>query len=362
LNNSKTILICPLDWGLGHASRDIYLIHKLKEKGYDIIIGADKLPLKLLRTEFPELPWIKFPSYTISYSKQIPLALKFFFLLPKILIGIFWEHQKLKYIIEANNIDIVISDNRFGLWNKKIMSVYLTHQINIKFPKGLQFLEYFAYLINKAIIRRFDLCWIPDVESANNLSGELTHKYPLPSNAAFVGILSRFIINTKLKLVKIQNTCEILAILSGPEPQRTILEEKIISQLKSLNKKSVVVLGKPGLQNTTIVNGHVTIVTHLSQEIFKFYINHCDFVICRSGYSIIMDLVTLKKSALIIPTPGQTEQEYLGNYLHNLNLFVCMKQKQLNIKKGLIELEKLKSPIIKPDTSFLEKQLEILPE
>ena len=351
-------MICPLDWGLGHASRDIYLIHKLKEKGYNIIIGADNLPLALLRTEFPELPWIKFPSFTLRYSKQTPLALKIFFNLPEILISILREHQKLKQVIERYNIDFIISDNRFGLWNRKTKSIYITHQTNIKFPKFLSVFEYPAYLIHKAIIQRYSLCWIPDEETESNLSGELSHKYPLPSNAVFIGVMSRFLLKVNSQTNK--PPYEIVAILSGPEPQRTILEEKILGQLQQLNKKSLVVSGKPGLKTTSIEWGRITKVSHLTTKDLKFHILHSDFVICRSGYSIIMDLVVLGKPALIIPTPGQTEQEYLGNYMNSRKLFICMKQGQLDIKKGLEKLKKLKPPAIKQNTTLLEKQLENL--
>ena len=261
-------------------------------------------------------------------------------------------------MIERYNIDFVISDNRFGLWNRKTKSIYITHQINIKFPKVLSVFEYPAYLIHNAIIQRYGLCWIPDEETESNLSGELSHKYPLPSNAVFIGVMSRFLL--KINSQTNNPPYEIVAILSGPEPQRTILEEKILGQLQQLNKKSLVVSGKPGLKTTSIEWGRITKVSHLSTKDIKFHILHSDFVICRSGYSIIMDLVVLGKPALIIPTPGQTEQEYLGNYMNSRKLFICMKQGQLDIKKGLEKLKKLKSPAIMHNTTLLEKQLENL--
>ena len=161
---NKNILICPLEWGLGHATRIIPIINFLLNQKQNIILAADNQPLELLRSEFQQLKWIKFSSYKIEYSKR-SMMLQMLILLPKIMFGIIKEHKRLKKIIKEHNIDIVISDNRFGCWNKKIYSVYITHQVMVKMPGYLKFLEYPCYLIHKLIIKKYNKCWIPDFEN-----------------------------------------------------------------------------------------------------------------------------------------------------------------------------------------------------
>lgn len=308
----ERILIAPLNWGLGHATRCIPIIQQLLLQGHFIIIATENEGKALLEKEFPNLPIITLKGYDISYSKTNSQVWKIISQIPKILYRIKKEHSSLKKIIAQHQITTVISDNRFGMWSSKVRCIYITHQLRIMMPKWLKPMEFVAEWIHRTIINRYDECWIPDFAGENNLSGELSHRNKMPQNAKFIGILSRFEnINIKPETTKKFHT---VAIVSGVEPQRTLFLKKITSSLLLSNEKSLIIGGTPS-KTETFTNKNITFVNHLSSEEFANILYHAKRIICRSGYSTMMDLETLKKSAEIIATPGQTEQEYLAKYL-----------------------------------------------
>jgi len=334
LQKSKNILVCPLDWGIGHASRLIPIITEFIKNNNEVIIAGSGKSLLLLKTTFPKLRTISIEGYNIKYSKTIPLSLKMIFQAPKILIKISKEHKQLEKIIKEQNIDIVVSDNRFGLWSKMVKSIYITHQIMIKMPGILKFLEYPIYRFHKKTIKKYDECWIPDIEQNPNIAGDLTRKFPLPENAKCIGILSRF---KKDKISDIKKKYEILIILSGPEPQRTIFENILIEQISKTDYKTLLVRG---LNTSKLsVPDNIDVVSHLNTNDMKDAILSSDYIISRSGYSTIMDLIVLEKNAIIVPTPGQTEQEYLAKYYKDKKIFYSVKQKDFCISSALKEVE-----------------------
>lgn len=313
-------LIAPLNWGLGHATRCIPLIRKLLSDGHEILIAADGHPMELLKQEFPELRFIDFPSYNIRYNKGKSQLTAMLRSIPVIISGIIREHHQLKKIIRQHQIEQVISDNRFGLWNKHIHSTYITHQLMIKMPKKLGFMTPLIWLGHRFFINRFDSCLIPDFGGKDNLSGDLSHKYPLPRNAKFIGPLSRFTdLSTKTKDTP-DMIFDVVALVSGPEPQRSIFEKQLIKRFENTAEKVLILQGLPA-DNTTKqkqqIPKELTILPHLDTIQLAITLKNAKKVICRSGYSTIMDLHALNcldKSELI-PTPGQTEQQYLANFL-----------------------------------------------
>jgi len=304
------VLVCPLNWGLGHATRCVPIIRKLVTEGHEVVIVGDGYPLAFLQQEFPSLRFIEFPSYEVYYAagkSQIGIMI---FNLPNIIKGIVHEYIWLRNILRKEHFDQVISDNRFGMWNKRVHSVYITHQLMVKMPQILKFLEPLAHRVHKTFIRRYDECWIPDRAENGGLSGDLAHKYPLPHNAKFIGSLSRFqgMANT------VANTdFEVVAVISGLEPQRTILEDNLLLKYKNKPEKMLIVRGQPQAQICERRVGNITLVSHLSDLELSAVLLGAKKIICRSGYSSIMDLDALKclHKAELIPTPGQTEQEYL---------------------------------------------------
>ena len=329
MTQNQTILFCPLDWGLGHAGRSAYYIHKLLEKRNRVIIAADKTPLSFLRIEFPDLDWVRFPSYySIRYPSILPMFILAPFYLFNIITGAAREHFFLKKLLKRHKPDIVISDNRFGLWNKKCHTVYITHQVCIRMPKWAKFLEKPVYKLHKRVIQKYDRCWIPDNEGPDNLSGELSGKFPLPLNASFTGIASRFLLPEN-RPPQISKPYDIVIILSGPEPQRTILENKLLTILRDSDNKIFLLRGKPGETEITLHNYNIKMANHLPSSDIKALLSQAGTIICRSGYTMIMDLAALNKKALLIPTPGQTEQEYLASYMTKCSRHISLSQNNL---------------------------------
>ena len=357
MGNKKNILVCPLNWGLGHATRIIPIIYLLLKHGHNVKIAANGYSLELLKKEFPSLKFIHLPSFNIKYSKNSLLIIKILLSVPKILLGIIKEHQQLKKIIKTEKIDIIISDNRYGLWNKHVYSIFITHQIMVKMPAVFKIFEYPAFLISKLFILKYNKCWIPDYADANNLSGELSHKYKAPHNVSFIGHLSRF---DNMQKIDNEKNIDLLVILSGPEPQRTIFENIIIKQTLNTNNKVLIVEGRPQKTTSTKKLQNINIISHLQTEELLEKIQSAKIILSRAGYSTIMDFVSLNKNAVLIPTPGQTEQEYLAKYLNRKKLFYFVKQENLNIKKTIKDFQKFNFKRISMKNDILETEVEKL--
>ena len=325
MKSKKRILIAPLNWGIGHATRCIPLINALISHNYEVVIAADKRPLHLLITEFPDLEIVRFPGYNIKYSKYFPMSISMLLQLPKLLWNIKKEHETLNQIIDDYKIDGVISDNRFGLFTSKVPSVFITHQLQIQSPYFSDEIRKFNY----KYINKFDVCWIMDDEK-ENLAGSLSKPKLLPNNSLYIGAQSRF------EKREEEKEYDFLAIVSGPEPQRTILEKGLIKTLKDREEKSLILLGKPEL-NTGEQLGNLTIKSHLSAKDLNTAILQSELIICRPGYSTIMDLAKLEKKAFFIPTPGQTEQEYLADNLMQEGICFAQKQSKFDLEKAISE-------------------------
>jgi uncharacterized protein (TIGR00661 family) len=327
------ILVAPLDWGLGHATRCIPIIDGLLRRGAEVLIAAEGETYSLLKGEFPDLIFLSLSGYNIKYSSRLPTWLAVLMQIPKVILSIWKEHRWLKRTIRKENISAVISDNRFGLWSREVKSIYITHQVMIKCPKRLKIFEPLLYRIHHFFISKYHECWIPDYPSKEkNLSGDLSHLYPLPANAKFIGPLSRFSSKSEYK-----HEYDVAAIISGPEPQRTDFEERIKRVLSGTSLKTIIIRGKPSGKNTgSDTDNH----PHLSSKNLERVLTASNLVISRAGYSGVMDLVRMKKNAVLIPTSGQTEQEYLANELMKRRIFFSMKQSELDLIKALEESKK----------------------
>lgn len=253
---------------------------------------------------------------------------------PKFLCAIAREHFQLEKIIREYSIDAVISDNRYGLWTKKIPCVLLTHQLYIQVPQHLQWLRTPVNALNHFFIKKFTRCWVPDVQGDSNLSGALSHGNNIPANVEYIGMLSRFSAQPADKKY------DLLVVLSGPEPQRTILEKKIIEQMIALPFYTLLVRGVTEENKRGQLTPAVECIAHLTSAGLNEALLQSDFVLCRSGYSTLMELASLGKSAILVPTPGQTEQEYLARFFSEKKFGVMQEQDALDIKSGL---EKLKT-------------------
>ncbi len=326
----KRILVAPLDWGIGHATRCIPIINALISNNYEVIIAADGRPLHLLSTEFPNLEMVRFAGYNIKYPTYLPMSVSMLLQTSKLLWSIKKENTALAEIINDYNIDGVISDNRFGLYSKQVPCVFITHQLQIQSPYLKGTIQDFNY----KYINKYSACWVMDDEEIN-LAGELSKPNSLPNNTTYIGVQSRF------EKKEIEKKYDFLAIVSGPEPQRTILEKGLINALKNREEKSLIVLGKPEL-NTSETDGNLTIKSHLNAKELNIAIAQSELIICRPGYSTVMDLAKLEKKAIFIPTPGQTEQEYLGNNFKNSGVCFAQYQNDFDFELALKESKNYK--------------------
>ena len=354
---SSRVLVAPLDWGLGHATRCVPIIERLLAEGHEVVIAADGYPLRFLRREFPHLDWVKFEGLKVEYAdgqSQVSAMLR---QLPRFLRDIWREHKRLKEIVRMYDIDMVVSDNRFGLWCRGVYSVYMTHQLMVKMPRGLEWMEWAVWRFHRWFIKHYDECWVPDIDGEGNLSGDLSHKYPLLKNTKFIGVLSRFSsenvewedVRVEAEALDLQQRYDVVAVLSGPEPHRRNLEKQITdnrlqitddSQQSTVNSQQTLTPSEQssrppktggqykivsGQQSLLIVQGlpeddlrlaehrdGVDYIPHLPTRLLQWYMQEAEEIVCRSGYSSIMDLHTIGRKAHLIPTPGQTEQIYLA--------------------------------------------------
>ena len=318
---NKKVLIAPLDWGLGHASRCISLIKYLQKTGCEIIIASSGKQMSLLKKEFPGVVYIPLKGYQVNYSRYKRwMVLKILWQTPKILSSVRKENIWLKNVIRTYKVDIVISDNRFGLYSGNVPCIFITHQLYIKAP--YTWLEKIIQQINYRFINRFTECWVPDAKGNLNLAGELSHPAQLPSTPVkYLGPLSRFQYTESTS-----REYSYLIILSGPEPQRTVFEEKVLKLLPHLEGKKMLARGKPSDENDVIVKHNCTIKNHMDTAELQQVLEKSEFVISRAGYTTIMELMAMKKKSILVPTPGQTEQEYLAQHLMMQHWCYCCNQ------------------------------------
>jgi len=332
------IFISPLDWGLGHITRTIPVINLFREHGHNVVLGGGRNAMTIYKNEFPGLEFEPLPSCAISYPSKGSLVWSLIKQLPSFFAVIRKEKRKVAKIISKYKIDVIISDNRYGLYNPDVYCVFITHQLMLKLPSSVQFMEKWVYRRHQRMISRFNSCWVPDFPRPPYLAGDLAHLYPPSRNTVFIGPLSRF--NTDFcEDVKKEYLNDVIAIISGPEPSRTSFEEKIISQLSLINKKCLIVRGLPNeTDSIKALPDNINVVNHLSACDLKESILNSHYIIARAGYSTIMDLVALCRTAVLVPTPGQTEQEYLASYYNARKLFLCISERDMNIEEALNQI------------------------
>jgi uncharacterized protein (TIGR00661 family) len=331
------ILVCPLNWGLGHASRMIPVIYELLGLGCKVTVVASHGPLQLLREEFSSrVDYYEFAGANIRYPKNHGFFFKLALQIPALFFSIIRERRFANRTVQTLNPQMILSDNRYGMKSSKIFSVFVTHQLHIQLPNSIGWFEKPLNAINHYFVKSFDRCLVPDFEKEPSLSGALSHHVDI-SHLIYTGPLSRFQM-LKSKAIKKPNADLpndfILVILSGPEPQRSILENLLQIQLQGT--ASIWFRGMPG-GTTERHSANQWIFDHGNTEMMAWCIENSRLVICRSGYSSVMDLAVYGKKCVFIPTPGQTEQEYLARYLQNAGYIARLEQSKIKGLKGAIE-------------------------
>lgn len=320
----KNVLVAPLNWGLGHATRCIPIIKGLEETGYTPILASDGQALALLKKEFPHLKSLELPSYEIEYAKEgSDFKWKMLKNMPTMIDAILEEKKIVKKWVKEYNLIGVISDNRLGVFSKKVHSVFITHQLNVLTGTT----TWITSKLHQHIIKKYDECWVPDFEDEPNLTGKLGHLNSTYAHIKYIGPLSRFEKKSAAKKY------DLMIILSGPEPQRSILENILKEHIHEFNGKIVFIYGKMEARQKKTQVDQVTYYNYMTSVELEQTFNESDIVLCRSGYTSVMDLVKLEKKAFFIPTPGQYEQEYLAKRLKRNGFFPYARQEKFSFRQ-----------------------------
>lgn len=345
-SRNKTILITPLNWGLGHATRCIPIIKALQEHNYIPIIASDGIALELLRKELPYIQMLELPSYQIEYAEN-PKDFKWKLLKnsPKMIEAIWNEKKLVKKWIKKYQIDGIISDNRLGVFSKKVPCVFITHQLNVMTGNT----TWITSKLHQKFIKKYKECWVPDFAGSSNLTGELGHVKKADFKLKYIGPLSR------LQKRETPKQYDLMVLLSGPEPQRGLLEEKLKNEVLKYQGKVVFVKGIIERGQTKEQIKNVTYYNFMNARQLEQTFNESSSVLCRSGYTTIMDLAKLDKKAFFIPTPGQYEQEYLAQKLKNEGLVPFAKQDDFKME-AISEIQNYKG-LPRIDSKFDWKEL-----
>lgn len=323
-----TVLVAPLDWGLGHAARCIPIINEFIRQDWEVWLAGSGPTLTLLQQQYPQLPSLALKPYNVFYhgaTGRLPLTVAR--QAPAIWASIRHEHRWLQQVLKTRSFDVILSDNRYGLHSNQAYCVFITHQLVIR-SGLLRWIDGILRKFNYHYINKFNECWIPDWEGAVNIAGELSHPSRVPANAHYIGPVSRFELQQQLKQY------DIAIVLSGPEPCRTDWEQKLQQELRHFEGTALLVRGVP-IGKELSLPPNIVVENMLSAEELNTAIEQAEWIICRSGYTSIMDLITLRKKAILVPTPGQPEQEYLADYLCRQGIFYSISESEFSLKNSL---------------------------
>lgn len=350
-NGQKRILIAPLDWGLGHTTRCVPIIQWLKKNHVWPIFAGNEWQKQYITKTLGHIETIHLEGYNVTYSKsKSGFIFSLLYQMPGLVRTIHREHEWLQKTVVDQQFDGIISDNRYGLFHKRIPSVLLTHQLLAQTSLGNKadnLLRSFHY----RYINRFHECWIVDVPGQPNLSGKLAHPEVMPDRFHYIGLLSQF-----AGVSEEGREGHLLVLLSGPEPQRSILSDILWKQLAFYRNKIIFVEGSNYVTARSAIPPNISYHTQITKEELAPLLQNASIVVCRSGYSTLMDLVALGKRAVIIPTPGQTEQEYLAKYLHKAGIFFYVPQKKIDLPRSLNDAQHFPFKKIAIENAFNQYQ------
>ena len=337
---NKRILFAIMGWGLGHATRCIPIIRSLMKENH-VILASNGISTTLLKQEFSSLKCIDYPDYAIKYPRNKMMLLPLIALqLPSIILKLIKEYLQTQKVINDENIDLIISDSRYGVYSIGVPTYFIIHQLRFQLSGIFKTIEFLGEWFNIFMFRRYEKIIIPDIQSDKNLTGDLTHTGKI-SNHPKLHYLGVFCSVSKMN---IKEDIDYLFSVSGPEIQRTLFEEIILGQIDNIPGKKVVVLGKPEDEQSYDYIENTEIYSHVNREKQNEFLNRAKFVICRSGYTTVMELVALNKPALMIPTPGQTEQEYLASHYRKTGLFFTANQNGLDLLAELNKIQNFTQP------------------
>lgn len=345
------ILVAPLDWGLGHATRCVPIVKEFLRQGAEVELAVVKANAGFFREVFPELRQRVAPGYNVVYPKYgFNMALWLLKNSAHLNAVMRYEKRYAEEMVERHGYDVLFSDNRFAFFSKKAYSVYMTHQRRIAFPPALAAFEGVGIRWHRARMKNFDEVWVPDVETAPGYAGALSHLPALRGErisfgvggapaVRFVGPLSRFDapcsgasrVAGSLNAGKYR----VVAVISGVEPARTQFENRLRDILRDVPGEHLMILGKPQAPRRHWTEGNIEFVTHLPTGDFARAVRDADWVISRGGYSTVMDMAYLGAKCIFVPTPGQYEQVVLARDLATAGYAVNIPANRLSVESLL---------------------------
>lgn len=344
----KKILVAVLDWGLGHATRSLVLIQALRQRGCTVAVASSGNALLLLRKELPEAQAFELPAYNPVYPQNSAMVFKMGSQLPHFIRVINNEQKEIERLAAAHSFDLIISDNRYGAYSNTVKSIFITHQVQVLMPSAFKWMQPAVNYFNRRQISRFTACWVPAPET--NPFPELMP--PTESYVCYIGYLSR------LEVMQLPVKYDLMVICSGPEPQRTIFEKLVLKELPKLKGRVLLVRGRPDLQAGDHIDGDVQMVNYLNGHEMSTALAQSRLVLTRPGYSSIMDLGKLGKKAIFVPTPGQTEQEYIGDVLMKEKTALCVQQNSFNLLQAMEQARKYKGFAPQPNDNALQNAID----
>lgn len=359
--SSKHVLVTVLDWGLGHATRSIPVIRELVRRNIRITLAGEGPSLDILKTEFPGLPCRFLPGIQVRYPDSGKILLWTLKQPLRFLIAIRKEHREFSKLVQELKPDAIISDNRYGAFSHHIPSFLICHQLNLQLPAGLRIFKPLLDKLYLRLLKPFTEVWIPDVDNFPGLGGILSHSKNESIKKLFIGPLSR-IEDEGNYISDIGKRYDILVVIGGPEPQRSILEKRLLKELSLSGFSAIVLPGRPpGPDDNSYAN--IRIACNMPASEIRHHLMQSRYIVGRPGYSTLMDLCSVKRSALCIPTPGQTEQEYLGKLHSQAGHILTVNQNEKRILSFLPDLEKCKVfsiPVNKGISNAIDRLTELI--
>lgn len=332
------VLVAPLDWGLGHATRCAPIIQAFIEKGCEVEVAVVKGNAQILREMFPNVRQRLCPSYNVVYPKH-GYNMGFWLLKNSVHLNkvVRAERRFVEEMVRLHGYDIIVSDNRFAFYSNKAYSIYMTHQRRIAFPKAFRMFESIGKVWHATVMSRYDEIWVPDIPEKPGYAGSLSHTGICSRPLRFVGALSRFMLPMIGKKTKaapkadVAKDLKIVAVISGVEPARSRFEAKLRYVLAQIPGKHVMILGKPTAGQKTWREGNITFYTHLPSDEFAQTVSRAEWVLSRGGYSTVMDMAVLGAKCIFVPTPGQYEQIILARELSAAGYAASISEDRLGV-------------------------------
>ncbi|KAA0005321.1 MAG: glycosyltransferase [Thermoplasmata archaeon] len=327
------VIYAVCSWGLGHATRSLPVVRRLLSEGNDLTVISNGRSLELLKKELGESveAYVDIPDYPMLLSENSrQFMAKSMVYWPMFIRRIEKGLARVTKMLRNERYDVIVSDARYDVYSKRVPSFFISHQMRIMNPLRIKMFERGSELFNLFFFKRFAGVIVPDYADEDNLSGELSHNlYRIDeSKLYYVGVLSDF------KKKNLRKDIDCLVSITGPEPQRSLLEKKLLSQIRGLDGKIVVTLGKTEKKDV-VKKGDVEVYSFMTKDEREDVLNRAKLVVSRSGYSTILDLAVIGVKALMIPTPGQIEQEYLGSYHNQRGTFYSVDQEKVDVVRDI---------------------------